>query len=390
MASFCLCERRKMFYKQLKNGKYRYFEKFYDKKKEEWRQVTVTLNSKTRVSQAEARNQLALKINELQKELTAQEIRLQEMSKITVQEVFDEWSAIRKQELKISTYYNQRGALKSFLSVYSEDKIQDITTYDLQSFLSKLDTSNATKRNKKKFLRYMFDYAKNIGYVKENPAENIVLPRERTNFEMVEKSREKFLSKEEMKKVLEYIRGKNKKIRYALSIEFIYLTGCRYSEFASLRYQDIDFDEKLLKINHSLEYREADYNDRVLQSTKTPWSVRTISLNNRCMEIIDYFRNNCLDEKFIFVDDKGSLFSNPMLRRFIRENCQDVLGKERNYTLHMLRHSHISLLAELGVPIKAIMERVGHHDEKITLNVYSHVTATIKSDITQKLNTVEL
>lgn len=43
----------------------------------------------------------------------------------------------------------------------------------------------------------------------------------------------------------------------------------------------------------------------------------------------------------------------------------------------MLRHSHITLLVELGVPIKAIMERVGHVDESITLRVYSHVTNVV-------------
>lgn len=52
----------------------------------------------------------------------------------------------------------------------------------------------------------------------------------------------------------------------------------------------------------------------------------------------------------------------------------------------MLRHSHITLLVELGVPIKAIMERVGHVDESITLRVYSHVTNVVQLDIRDKLN----
>lgn len=298
---------------------------------------------------------------------------------------------IRKEELKPSTYFNQVGAMKSFLAMYAEDRIQDITTYDLQTFLIKLNIANITKRARKKFLKYFFEYAKSIGYIKENPAIDIVLPKERINFETVEKSREQFLSKEEMQKVLKYARVNNQgKKRYALSMEFIYLTGCRYAEFASIRFKDIDFKNQLLSINHSLEYRAHHYNERVLQSTKTVWSIRTISLNDRCMEIINYFKENCLDEEFIFVDYKGWLISNPLLRRFIRENCKKVLGQERNFTVHMLRHSHISLLAELGIPVKAIMERVGHRDETITLKVYSHVTSTIKAYISEKLNNIVL
>ena len=56
----------------------------------------------------------------------------------------------------------------------------------------------------------------------------------------------------------------------------------------------------------------------------------------------------------------------------------------------MLRHSHISLLAELGVPIKVIMERVGHIDESITLRVYSHVTQNMHDDVKEKLNRISL
>ena len=80
----------------------------------------------------------------------------------------------------------------------------------------------------------------------------------------------------------------------------------------------------------------------------------------------------------------------PKLYQFIKDRCDTVLGEGRAYNIHMLRHSHISLLAELGVPIKAIMERVGHVDESITLKVYSHVTQTIHDDVREKLNSINL
>ena len=56
----------------------------------------------------------------------------------------------------------------------------------------------------------------------------------------------------------------------------------------------------------------------------------------------------------------------------------------------MLRHSHVSLLTELGVPIKTIMERVGHKDEKTTLQIYTHVTKKMKEDVDEKLNNLDL
>lgn len=62
-----------------------------------------------------------------------------------------------------------------------------------------------------------------------------------------------------------------------------------------------------------------------------------------------------------------------------------MLG-DGQYNLHMLRHSHISLLVEMNVPIKAIMERVGHSDEKMILQVYSHMTPTMHENLLMKLN----
>ena len=79
-----------MFYKKLDNGKYRYFEKFFDKTQDKWRQVTVTLNSKSRVAQAEAKNRLTLKI----------EVP-------SVQKVFEEWRKIRDEELKASSVHTE-------------------------------------------------------------------------------------------------------------------------------------------------------------------------------------------------------------------------------------------------------------------------------------------
>ena len=73
--------------------------------------------------------------------------------------------------------------------------------------------------------------------------------------------------------------------------------------------------------------------------------------------------------------------------------CRECLGVEtenRKYNLHMLRHSHITLLVEMNVPIKLIMERVGHSDEKMILQVYSHVTKNMKENLDEKLNNLSV
>ena len=145
-----------------------------------------------------------------------------------------------------------------------------------------------------------------------------------------------------------------------------------------------------MKIDHTIDYVAHKYDERVLQTTKTVGSVRTIILSERCIEIVSYFREHCRDEEFVFVTEQGNIMRQPLLYKFIKNSCDTVLGEVKAYNIHMLRHSHISLLAELGLPVKAIMERVGHRDESITLQVYSHVTENIQDEVRTKLNQIHL
>ena len=72
------------------------------------------------------------------------------------------------------------------------------------------------------------------------------------------------------------------------------------------------------------------------------------------------------------------------------KNHGKKLGIDKNITTHMFRHSHISLLAELGIPLTAIMDRVGHSDSKTTLEIYSHVTQKMVAHISSKLEKIKL
>ena len=87
-----------MFNKELSNGKYRYYQKYYDSRVGKWLQKSVTMKSKSRVSEAEARRRLALKIEKALLEPTADECKEQEKRSKTLEEVFLEWSIIRKKQ----------------------------------------------------------------------------------------------------------------------------------------------------------------------------------------------------------------------------------------------------------------------------------------------------
>lgn len=69
---------------------------------------------------------------------------------------------------------------------------------------------------------------------------------------------------------------------------------------------------------------------------------------------------------------------NRMKRLLKLANLNQVL------TPHSLRHTHTSLLAEAGVALEQIMDRLGHSDDQITKDVYLHVTQEMKKEASQK------
>ncbi len=60
-------------------------------------------------------------------------------------------------------------------------------------------------------------------------------------------------------------------------------------------------------------------------------------------------------------------------------------GINKRLTSHILRHTHVSLLAEQNTPLKAIMDRVGHEDADVTNKIYTHITDKMKTDLISQL-----
>lgn len=371
-----------MFYKKLDNGKYRFFEKYFDENQGKWRQVTVTMNSKSRVSQSEAKSMLSKKIEDYLSKSEKNNV-------LTIHEVYIEWRKLRNEEIKISTSYVEENAFKKFIKKYGEKNITEITSQDLQNFLFNQQISRETRKLRKSYYKLFFDYALKVGYIEVNPMNQVILPKSRVTLEEINRKKNKFLTRREMKMLLDYISMRNVHKDKGMLFEFLFLTGLRIGEALALRWQNVDVENKLLNIHHTLNFHGSVSDDRKLLSPKTIYSYRTISINDRCIEILKYFQEKNTNVEFLFLNNKGGILDKNNLNFAFKKLCQECFGdsaEKRKYSLHMLRHSHITLLVEMNIPIKVIMERVGHSNEKMILQVYSHVTQTMKEDLKNKLD----
>ncbi|MGM0877580.1 MAG: tyrosine-type recombinase/integrase [Bacillota bacterium] len=105
------------------------------------------------------------------------------------------------------------------------------------------------------------------------------------------------------------------------------------------------------------------------------WRIRQIEANLASANILD-------DNKIVFTRDDGS----PLRLAYLNEQLDIVIKKHNLHriTIHGFRHTHASLLFEAGASIKEVQERLGHSDIQMTMNIYTHVTDTLKEQTAAK------
>lgn len=183
-----------------------------------------------------------------------------------------------------------------------------------------------------------------------------------------------FWTQEEFKTFLEKISNKPQSRAGFLTL---YYTGIRIGELLALEYGDIDFTEHKLIINKS--YQRLDCKD-VITPPKTPKSNRVISLPDFLLDALKEYTDklyNLHKHDRIFPYTKH-FFEHEMIR-----GTKD--GEVKKIRLHDIRHSHASLLIELGFSPLAIADRLGHEKIETTLNTYSHLFPNKRDEVAEKL-----
>ena len=183
-----------------------------------------------------------------------------------------------------------------------------------------------------------------------------------------------FWTKEEYLKFAEVMMDKPQSY-YAF--EVLYWCGIREGELLALTPADFDLDKGLLSITKS--YQRLKGRD-VITDPKTPKSVRVIQMPQFLTdEIRDYLKS------FYKVQPDQRIFE--VTKSYLHHEM-DRGAKEagvKRIRIHDLRHSHVSLLIEMGFSALAIADRVGHESVDITYK-YAHLFPSKQQEMAQKLN----
>ncbi|HFI0249744.1 TPA: tyrosine-type recombinase/integrase [Streptococcus suis] len=367
-----------------KSGKVNFVERYRDPYTNGWKRTYVLMEKDTPRIRKEAQKILDAKIADTLSKLKSSEMLFTDL--------FDQWWTFYQQEIKRSSIASLRGNIRDIRESFGIDiKVVNIDPKYVQDYLDNLDCSRNQKERNKSMLNLAFDYAVDLDIIKDNPSRRAKLPRIKKTLEDWKKVEEKYLEEDEIKPLLKELFRRPSTYRTALLAEFMSLNGCRIGEAVSLDPENRDFETKILQLHGTYDHTEG-YRNGEKTDPKTLASYRETIMTTWEMEIIQEleFMNELekntnpryKDMGYIFTTKNGvPIQTNSFNLALKRANERLEKPIQKNLTSHIFRHTLVSRLAENKVPLKAIMDRVGHADAKTTIQIYTHVTKKMKSNV---------
>ena len=326
----------------------------------------------------------------------------------TINELFDLWCHI-KRGLKDNTFQNYKYMYNTFVRPkFGKLKISQVKKSDVKRFYNYLADERGLQASTidsiHTVLHQVFDLAVDDGYIRSNPSERVLKELKQAHCFQTEKRKALTVAEQEL--FLDYLRN-TPQYRHWYPIFAVMLgTGLRVGEATGLRWCDIDLDEGLIDVNHTLVYYSHGPQKGCSFNVNTPKT----KAGERVVPMLGFVKEAFLEERenqketgiscnasvdgytdFIFVNRYGDTQHlgtlNKAIRRIIRD-CNDAqFEKSENpevllphFSCHTLRHTFTTRMCEAGVNIKVIQDALGHADVSTTLGIYADVTKDLRKD----------
>lgn len=285
-----------------------------------------------------------------------------------------------KTRTKSQTYDVGVARLKR-LDYFFDRKLSSISPIIIQDWHNRLLEENVSMSyiySLHQFLQIILGFAEKLGLVSRNNAKvagNVKRSRGKVDFWTIEEFTT-FIQTFNQKRV-------NEKLMFTV-YWFLFFTGIRIGELQALTWKDIDFDEKWVYIHKSIYYRNRQ--NWEFTDTKTQSSVRKLYLDDDTLKYMREWQEvqgqiGKID--FIFSDNGLPIVKNRVNKMLIRHAERVNIKPIR---VHDLRHSHASLMLQLGMNDLELKNRLGHSDISITLGVYSHLHPSAMRSVADKFN----
>ena len=326
----------------------------------------------------------------------------------TINELFDLWCHI-KRGLKDNTFQNYKYMYNTFVRPkFGKLKMSQVKKSDVKRFYNYLADERGLQASTidsiHTVLHQVFDLAVDDGYIRSNPSERVLKELKQAHCFQTEKRKALTVAEQEL--FLDYLRN-TPRYRHWYPIFAVMLgTGLRVGEATGLRWCDIDLDEGLIDVNHTLVYYCHGPQKGCSFNVNTPKT----KAGERVVPMLGFVKEAFLEERenqketgisckasvdgytdFIFVNRYGDTQHlgtlNKAIRRIIRD-CNDAQFERSenpevllpHFSCHTLRHTFTTRMCEAGVNIKVIQDALGHADVSTTLGIYADVTKDLRKD----------
>ncbi len=297
---------------------------------------------------------------------------------MTFKSFVEHYTEDMKTRIKENTWQTKEHIIRSkLLPYFGKLKMCNITAQQIITWQNTL--MNEKDKNGKGYspvylktinnqLSAIFNHAQKYYNLRENPCKKAGSMGKKKNREML------FWTKDEYLKFAEAIM--DKPISY-YAFEMLYWCGVREGELLALTPADFDFEKGTVKISKS--YQRIGGRD-LITTPKTEKSNRVINMPEFLCEEMQDYQKHLYDVGF---DDRIFPITKSYLHREMDRGSAEA-GVKR-IRIHDLRHSHISLLIDMGFSAIAIADRVGHESIDITYN-YAHLFPSKQVEMASKLN----
>ena len=302
---------------------------------------------------------------------------------ITTQLLFEKYKHYITVNLKPASVKSACDVIRLYvLPTFADKPIKSITTSDIEKWQEDIINKGFKFKYKSKIycgFCAMMNYAIKHNYLESNVVNRV------GNFKNNEPKKEMlFWTEEEFVKFYKVVDD----ILWKTFFSFLYFTGCRKGEALALNWKDIDFTNKLVSINKSINRKGLEGASFEITTPKNRASYRTILLPDKLIDILKEYKNFC--KKLDGFNESMFVFfgSTPLVEQTIRRRMNeyaDIAGVKQ-IRVHDLRHSHASLLINKGQNILIVSQRLGHSDITQTLNTYSHLMPNKQKEIIGALN----
>ena len=275
-------------------------------------------------------------------------------------------------KLTVDNYRRDIAGFEQFLLAktgkdFAWDQVQVIHIRSYLAYLNRENYARRTIARRISSLRSFYKFLLREEYIGQNPFTKVRTPK-------LDKRLPVFLEETEIDSILSLPDSTPLGLRDQAVLELLYATGCRVSELAGLKLENLDLSG-LFVLLHGKGNKE-----------------RIVPIGHTCQSaFFKYFaqsraplmeKYHVKEHRYVFINNRGGVLTDRSVRRIL-DKYVGKLALQKNVSPHTIRHTFATHLLEHGADLRAVQELLGHASLSTT-QIYTHITNERISKVYQK------